>query len=100
MLWLTCTADGSSLTQLQSTPLHFVTGRFGNRGDHLCDSVKNVMETLIKAGVDPTATNSVSTVYMCISVAIHTTITLCVIMQNPTLLWEYSSRNNMNFADL
>lgn len=46
--------------QLQSTPLHFVTGRFGNRGDHLRQYVSTIMRTLIEGGVNPTATNSVS----------------------------------------
>lgn len=53
------------LMQLHSTPLHFVTGRFGNRGDHLRQYVSTIMRTLIEAGVDPMATNSVSMIHWC-----------------------------------
>ena len=45
--------------QLHSTPLHFATGRF-RPDDHSQELVYSIMKTLIEAGVDPTATNSVS----------------------------------------
>ena len=46
--------------QLGSTPLHFVTGRFGNRGDHLQEHVRTIVKTLISAGVNPAVINLVS----------------------------------------
>ncbi|CAI8048199.1 5'-3' exonuclease PLD3 [Geodia barretti] len=71
-------------TNLGSTPLHFVTGRFGNRGPHLQHHIRCIVKTLIRAGVSPEATNHYGFTVLHESIMWGDVTSLCIMLEQST----------------